>query len=304
MRSLRPVGLGQRCREMLVQGCIGVFRMLGPVAASNLGGFIARSVGPWLPVSSVALRNVAFAMPELTVSAQRRIMRGAWDNLGRTVAELPYLAKLHRTATGPGWECSDDSTLRALAERHGPAILFSGHLANWEIGFPVAASLGLDVSWFYRRASSALADRMIQGMRDDAVGHPVPMFAKGAAGAKAALRHLRDGGLMGMLVDQKLNEGIAVPFFGQPAMTAPALAQFALHFQCPVIPIHVVRLGPARFRVICEPPMLHPSTGDRVADVYAMMVEVNDTLERWIRKQPESWLWLHRRWPKPVLQSS
>ena len=304
MRSPRPVSLGQRCRKILAQAFIGAIRMLGPVAASNLGGFIARAIGPRLPVSRVALRNLAFAMPELTLPAQRRILRGAWDNLGRTVAELPHLGRLRRTATGPGWECSDDSTLRGLATRDGPAILFSGHIANWEIGFPVAASLGLDVSWFYRQASSALADQMIQGMRDDAVGHPVAMFAKGAAGAKAALRHLRDGGLMGMLVDQKLNEGIAVPFFGRLAMTAPALAQFALHFQCPVIPIHVVRLGPARFRVICEPPMQHPSTGDRTADVYAMMVEVNDTLERWIRKQPESWLWLHRRWPKAGPQLS
>ena len=74
--------------------------------------------------------------------------------------------------------------------------------------------------------------------------------AKGSAGAREALAHLRRGGVLGMLVDQKLNEGLAVPFFGRPAMTTPALAQFALRFRCPVIPVHPVRLGPARFRVI------------------------------------------------------
>ena len=76
------------------------------------------------------------------------------------------------------------------------------------------------------------------------------------------------------------------------------MATFALRFRCPVIPIHVVRLGPARFRVICEPPMPLPSTGDGPADVFTLTAAVNATLERWIRETPADWLWLHRRWPR------
>jgi KDO2-lipid IV(A) lauroyltransferase len=124
------------------------------------------------------------------------------------------------------------------------------------------------------------------------------MFAKGAAGGRAAVAHLRQGGLLGMLVDQKLNEGIAVPFFGHDAMTTPALAQFALRFRCPVIPIHAVRLGPARFRVVCDAALDLPDSGDREADVQALTAAMNATLERWIREQPTAWLWFHRRWPK------
>jgi Kdo2-lipid IVA lauroyltransferase/acyltransferase len=101
-----------------------------------------------------------------------------------------------------------------------------------------------------------------------------------------------------MLVDQELNEGIAVPFFGHPAMTTPALAQMALRFRCPVVPIHPVRLGLARSRAVCEPPLVLPDTGDRTADVHALTQAVNLTLERWIREQAECWLWLRRRWPK------
>lgn len=81
-------------------------------------------------------------------------------------------------------------------------------------------------------------------------------------------------------------------------MTTTAVATFALRFQCPVIPIHVVRLGPARFSVICEPPMEIPDTGDSQTDIYTKTEAINATLERWIRKQPGAWLWLHRRCPK------
>jgi Kdo2-lipid IVA lauroyltransferase/acyltransferase len=237
-------------------------------------------------------------LPELDARSHRRVLLGVWENLGRTMAEMPHMGALQRTADGPGWECEDDTALRALRDHGGPAILFSGHLANWEIGLPVAASLGLAVSWFYRAASNPAADAAIQDMRREATGAEAPMFAKGNAGAREALAHLRRGGVLGMLVDQKLNEGLAVPFFGRPAMTTPALAQFALRFRCPVIPVYSVRLGPARFRVICEPPLALPDTNDRTADVYALSLAMNATLERWIRERPECWLWLHRRWSK------
>ena len=277
---------------------IRVARALGPVAASNIGGHVTRTIGPWLPVSRVAEANLRRALPELDARARRRVLLGVWENLGRTVAELPHIGSLRRTAEGPGWECEDDTELCALREHGGPAILFSGHLANWEIGLPVAASLGLAVSWFYRAASNPAADAAIQDIRREAMGAEVPMFAKGSAGAREAFAHLRRGGVLGMLVDQKLNEGLVVPFFGRPAMTTPALAQFAIRFRCPVIPVYPMRLGPARFRVICEPPMALPDTNDRTADVYALTLAMNATLERWMREQPECWLWLHRRWSK------
>jgi Kdo2-lipid IVA lauroyltransferase/acyltransferase len=290
--------LRNRLQAGALRAGVRIARALGPEAASNLGGRVARTIGPRLPVSRVAVENLKRAFPEVDARARHRMLLGVWENLGRTAAELPHVGALQRTADGPGWECEDDIELRALRERGGPALLFSGHLANWEIGLSVAASLGLRVSWFYRAASNPAADAAIQEMRREAMGADVSMFAKGRAGAREALAHLRQGGVLGMLVDQKLNEGLAVPFFGRPAMTTPALALFALSFRCPVIPVHPVRLGPARFRVICEPPMVLPDTNDHTADVYALSLAMNTTLERWIREQPECWLWLHRRWPK------
>ncbi len=80
-------------------------------------------------------------------------------------------------------------------------------------------------------------------------------------------------------------------------MTAPALAQLALRYNCPVLPARVERIGGARFRLIVEPPLALPRTGDRQADTRALTEAVNRCLERWITDRPEQWLWLHRRWP-------
>jgi KDO2-lipid IV(A) lauroyltransferase len=94
-----------------------------------------------------------------------------------------------------------------------------------------------------------------------------------------------------------MNDGIPVPFFGRPAMTAPALAQLALRFDCAIVPARVERLKGARFRLTVFPPLELPRTGNRHADTLAIMTRVNAILESWIRARPELWFWLHRRWP-------
>jgi KDO2-lipid IV(A) lauroyltransferase len=164
---------------------------------------------------------------------------------------------------------------------------------------PAAFARGMDLAFMYRAASNPLVDKMILRLREANFQRRVIMFAKGASGARGAYAHLMRGGHLGLLNDQKLDNGIAAPFFGRDAMTAPALASFTLKFRCPVFPVHVVREGPARLNVIFEPPIPLPDTGDKQADVLALTTTANAILERWIREVPGSWLWLHRRWPKP-----
>jgi Kdo2-lipid IVA lauroyltransferase/acyltransferase len=295
--------LRHRAEAAVAASLLWLVGRLSPTAASNLGGFVARAIGPWLPVSRVAYRNLELALPELDHAARRRIVRGVWDNLGRTACELPHVASLRQnTPSGPGWEMVGEEHLVALAERGGPAIFFSGHIANWEMLPPAVAAYGMVFSSMYRGAKNPLIDRMLIRLRHKALGAEVPQFAKGAAGARAALAHVNRGGFLGMLMDQKMNDGIPARLFGREAMTAPALAAIALRLRCPVIPGHVERIGPARFRLVCEAPMDLPDSGDRQADVAAVTQRVNDWLERWIRARPEEWLWVHRRWGREVYE--
>lgn len=285
--------------EALIAGLVlRLLGFLGPETASNLGGTLGGAIGPLLPVSRVADQNLRLALPALDREQRRHIIRGVWENLGRTVGELPHIARLNPTEAGPGWEVRGAEHLRALAAAGGPAILFSGHIGNWEVLPAATARFGIFMATFYRPAANPLVDAMIVRLREDARGRSAPQFAKGSQGARQALAYLGQKGFLGMLVDQKMNDGIAVPFFDHMAMTAPAAAVFALRHRCPVIPGHVERLGPARFRLICEPPLSLPDSGDRHADIATLTRVMNACLERWITERPESWLWLHRRWPK------
>ena len=178
-------------------------------------------------------------------------------------------------------------------------ILFSGHLANWEISPLAAGQYGIDGGLVYRTSSNPFVDRMILKCR----GWPGEVIPKEAVGRRA-VSALRRGAHLLILADQKLNEGIPVPFFGRPAMTAPTVALLGLRFDCDVLPARVERLNGARFRLTIEPPLQLPNTGNRAADVATLTASVNETFERWIRERPEQWFWVHRRWPDPISSRS
>jgi KDO2-lipid IV(A) lauroyltransferase len=296
------MGLTQRIEAGAASLAISLLRRLSPEAASNLGAWIARSIGPVLPVSRIADANLRLALPEMSQAERRRVIRAVWDNVGRTACELPHLSRFSRGERAPGWQVTGAEVLEEQARRGGPAIFFSGHIGNWEMLPPAVASFGIRMSSMYRAAANKRVDALITGLRQQALGGDLPMFPKGATGARGALAHLMKGGFLGMLVDQKMNDGISVEFFGHRAMTAPALAALALRFRCPVIPGYIDRLGPARLRLIVEPPLPLPDSGNRQADIASLTRLVNATLERWIRARPEIWLWLHRRWPAETAQ--
>jgi Kdo2-lipid IVA lauroyltransferase/acyltransferase len=262
-------------------------------AASAVGGALARWTGPRLGISRRARRNLKAALPELSEAAVERIVRGMWDNLGRVAAEFPHLRPIRVFEPGGPVAASGKQHIDRAVAAGRRVILFTGHLGNWEVAALAAGQLGIEVAQIYRAANNPLIDRMIARFR----GTATEFLPKGAAGSRRALATLRRGAHLGLLVDQKLNDGIPVPFFGRPAMTAPALALLALHFDCAVVPARVERLGGARFRLTIYPPLPLPRSGDRAADVASLMADVNRTLEGWIRERPEQWFWLHQRWP-------
>jgi KDO2-lipid IV(A) lauroyltransferase len=297
------MSIAHRLEAALVTGLLRGAGNLSPVAASNIAGGVARAIGPLLPVSRVAHANLAATMPELDAAARTRVVRDVWEQLGRTVGELPHLGSLRRgAAEGPGWEVSGEEVLTEMVARGKGCIFFSGHIGNWEMFQPAASQYGIPVGILYRAAQNGLVDDAINQIRARAAGFEPKMFPKGAAGARQTMAHLRAGGYLAVLVDQKLNEGIECPFFGLPAMTSPAAAIFALHFNVPLIPAICRRIGPARLRLEIEPPLPHPNTGNKTENVALLTRAVNDTLERWIREKPGQWLWLHRRWPKDVVK--
>jgi KDO2-lipid IV(A) lauroyltransferase len=271
-----------------------VFLRALPVdAASALGGWLGRRIGPLLSAHRVAERNLRRALPHLTDAEVSRTLRAMWDNLGRVLAECAKLPAL-LTDTSRVEMVDDTDLARRLKEDGIGAILISAHFGNWELSALPGYRVGLQQHNFYRAPNNLYMDGLIRQLRSPLA--PGGFLRKSAEGGRKAFVLLRQGHHIGMLVDQKQNEGIAVPFFGRDAMTTPTPAIFAHRLGVPIAAARVERLKGARFRIIGYSIEL-ASTGDRDADIRETTRRINALLESWIRERPEQWLWAHRRWP-------
>lgn len=288
------IALGHWFEAAGLRLALALFGALSLDRASALGGWLGRTFGPWLAVSDVARRNLEAAFPEKPAEEIAAIVRAMWDNLGRVAAEFAHLGDIEVYGTDGRVEMVGAEIIEQLRDDGVGGIFVAAHLGNWEITPLAASQKGLSLTHVYRAANNPQVEPILQKLRAPLGGAHVP---KGAPGARKLIAALRQGEHLAMVADQKQNDGIPVPLFGRDAMTAPALAQLALKFDCPVVPTRVERLGGARFRLTVYPALDLPSSGDREADVAETMRRINALFETWIRERPEQWLWLHRRWP-------
>jgi KDO2-lipid IV(A) lauroyltransferase len=273
---------------------IGLFSALGLTLASAFGGWLARTLGPLTPMHARARRRMQRVLDNSDEDANR-ILRDMWDNLGRTIGELPHLEKFKPFTEGGRVEFDDFDIANEIKNRGTGAIWVSGHFANWELMPSLMTNFGLNGAVVYRPPNNPYVDRYLVNLRRKYVC-PV-QIPKGPKGVRDIITVLKNKGHLGMLVDQRMSDGIEVPFFGIPTMTPAAPAQLALHHHVPIIVVSVERIDGPYFRARLYDPIEPVSTGDREADMKRMMARVNLILERCIRVRPDEWLWLHRRWP-------
>lgn len=260
------------------------FRILPLDTASHVGGWLGRNIGSQLAASRKATRQIAEYMPNVDADA---VTRDMWENLGRLIAEYPHIPEIGRKRV----TIENDDILQSYINIGQPCMFFSAHMGNWEI--PPASLLlqyGQTVDITYRAPNNPWVDKALLKMRS--LNGRIQAYAKSRAGAQKMLQALRDHHMMCFLIDQKYNEGVAVPFFGKPAMTNPAFVMMARKYNYPLIPIQIIREKGAHFRLIVHEPL----NISKERSVEEIINEAHRLLEEWIAKRPAQWLWLHRRW--------
>lgn len=281
-------------QAVLVFSAYFLIRLLPIETAARLGSFVCRTVGPRTRVNRVARANIRRAFPEKDDAEVEALLDAVWRNLGMGAGEFAHLDRFTIGQPGSRIDVVGGEHLAALRDDGKPGIIVSGHLGNWELASFVVAGQLETLGQIYRGADNPYVDRLFRRARNQSKTTLVP---KGRDGAAIALRLMREGGHLGIMMDQKLNEGVAIPFFGHDAMTATAAAALALKFRAPIVPGRCIRLPNSHFRIQFLPPLPLPDTGNRKADERQLLLQINRILEDWIREYPEQWFWLHRRWP-------
>ncbi len=272
-----------------------LLRILPVTVSSYIFGKLARLIGPLFKANKTANKNLKHAFPEMEEDVRASLIKDMWENLGRTVGEFSYIGRCNKEEFERVVQVQGAEYLKEHLAAGKRVIFFSAHMANWELAPKTAAIYGTPLALVYRPSNNPMVEKIIKHVRKS---YQSESIAKGRAGAKEILRCLKNGQAVGMLLDQKMNDGIPIPFFGRDAMTAPAVATLAKKFECPVIPAQIIRTNGVGFRVIVHPPMYVNDTGDATADTVNFMTQINQMIEGWVREHPDQWFWVHNRWPK------
>lgn len=290
--------LGQKLRygaeAAIFFAFMGLFRVIGLDKASRLGGWIGRNIFPLLPPDRIARANLLAAYPEKSDDERNEIRGIMWDNLGRVVGEYPHLHRFSPKGEDPriSYSLPDGMAVADLMGR--PLMFLSGHFANWEMMPILAHQVGLNTAAVVRPPNNPYVAQWVADRRR--VNGPATFIAKHNA-MRALITQLRGNNSVCMLVDQKLREGIAAPFFGRDAMTTPAPAALALKTGAQILIAANRRLPGARFEVTVYRMPEFVSSGDDSEDIKRLTAAITAKIEDIVRADPGQWLWIHNRWP-------
>jgi KDO2-lipid IV(A) lauroyltransferase len=243
----------------------------------------------------VGQRNLELALPELSKPERDRILRGVYHHLGWQLVEFCRMPRYTAQNT-QGWIRTEGLEHYVAARDRGRGVLvLTGHLGAWELSSFYHSLMGYPMGMVIRRLDNRELDEFVNGIRclhGNRVLHKDD-FARGL------LTAMRAGASVGILMDTNMTppQGEFVRFFGRQACTASGLARVALKTGAAVLPGFVLWEPAERQYVLHFGPELHLArTGDAAADILAATQQCNDVLEAWIRRYPDQWLWIHRRW--------
>lgn len=243
----------------------------------------------------VGMHNLAMAMPETSRRDRARILRGVFTSLGRQLAEaclFPRYSKenVSKVVVYDGFENYD----RAFAR--GKGVLFlTAHFGGWELS---AFTHSLHGHWMHvvmRPMDNPYLDELIRRYR---TMHGNTTVAKDDF-VRGLLAAMKAGEVVGILMDTNMTppQGVFVDFFGIPACTASGLARIALRTDAAVVPTFTIwdpALG--KYRLRFDPAVNLIRTGNDEADTVANTALFTRTIEEYVRRYPDQWLWVHRRW--------
>lgn len=236
-----------------------------------------------------ALEHLAIAFPDLGPEARESLAAASFRHLGVTLGETLHLLRRDREAVlghvaFEGWQ----EVERARAARR-PVLIVTGHCGNWELLAAAINCRGLGMSVVARKLDEAALDRLLVGLR---ARFGTRTIARGEPGAaRALLQAVRGGRALGMLIDQDTKvDGVWVPFLGRPAFTPMGAAELARRLGAAAIPAFIERLADGSHRARFQPPLALS------ADPVEATAQLTRPIEAQIRRVPEQWVWLHRRW--------
>jgi KDO2-lipid IV(A) lauroyltransferase len=243
----------------------------------------------------VGLRNLELALPELSAGERNEILRGVFRSLGRQLIEFCRMTRYTRENTR-NWIRTEGLEHYLAAKARGKGVLIvTGHMGAWEMSSFYHSLMGYPMNMVARPLDNRRLDAFVNGIRCLHGNRVLPKddFARGL------LTAMRKGETVGILMDTNMTppQGEFVEFFGKQACTASGVARVALKTGAAVLPGFMVwEKTEQRYVLHFGPELVFTRTADPEANILDATQLCTSAIESWIRRYPDQWLWIHRRW--------
>lgn len=284
----------------LTRAIFGSFSALPRSVSLKFGDLLATASYPFLnKLRRVGTRNLEIAFPEKPAAEREMILKKSFANLGRILGEFSQFNKTTPEKLGEIIEFQFDENQREVFERAKSegrgAIIISPHLGNWELLVLAYSALVEPISYLARPLDNPLIEQMTVDLRTRFGNRPINK----SDSVTTAIKILRKGGILGILADVNAHpkEGVFVPFFGTPACTSSGVAMLARRTNAVIVPMCGVWNEAKKKYIAVHESVIEPAiTKNREQDILETTAQFTAAVERLIRRFPDQWLWIHRRW--------
>lgn len=276
-----------------VLGSVGIFSLKNSMKFGKKVGAFLGSRFPRL--LKTARRNLEIAMPNLPTEEKEKIVRGTLESLGRHLGFVSHFKKFKHEDIRNLVELVGREHFDKAHETGRGILFFTGHFGSWEVFNLLPPAFGYEMNILVRRIDNRLVEDYVDKMRTR-FGSVTLDKTKSA---RTMFRLLEHGKLLGILADLNAQEreGVFVDFFGVPASTTMSIAKLALKTNAIVMPAFAVwEEEKQKYVVYLEPPVEYQRTENHEEDIKKLTQDITKIVEKYVRKYPEQWLWIHKRW--------
>lgn len=279
-----------------VRSLLGAIGALPLETSIRFGKAVGRFFARKFPkLQKTALRNLEIAFPEMPEAERKKIALGTFESLGRHLGFVSHFRKFkHEDIRNLVEVVGREHFDRAHASGRG-ILFFTGHFGSWEVFNLLPPAFGYGMNILVRRIDNPLIENFVDSFRTK-FGSVTLDKTKSA---RKMFRVLENGELLGILADLNAQEkeGVFVDFFGVPASTTVSIAKLALKTNAVVLPAFAVwEESKNKYVVYLEPPVEYRAGDNSEENVRALTQDITNVVEKYVRKYPEQWLWIHKRW--------
>ena len=267
-----------------------IFKILGVKLSSYISGKIFCLIGPFFRSKDTILNNLKIVLPNLSNEEEKMYMDKMWNYYGRILAEYPFLNKFRNNSKSEKIKIIGEDILKEIKQKNEKVIFISGHFDNFELMAMSLEKSGINLAAIYRPLNNFFMNKIMEILRKKYICKN--QIKKGRSSIRKLVKLFNNGYSIALMIDQRVSEGLKLPFFNKEAYTTTIPAQFVKKFNCKVVPIYIERKPNINFEV----KIFEPLKFEKSENIYEITQKLNKCLEKMILSNPSKWIWTHNRW--------